>query len=97
MNEFNMELDGLQKVTYVKDIIVDYFTSRWGRRVVKYGEDGMYIYSKDYSYINRHRGIRHGWLEDNFNVKNIKDVYNVDRTDMPYDIDTDTPNSTRTP
>ena len=56
----DMTLSGYSVLEDIRDDMVRYFESRWGRRVVDYGVDGMFIYSKDRSYIDRIRGKKHG-------------------------------------
>src|SRR5690606_4491215 len=57
----SLELNGLEVLENIKNQMVQYFENRWGKRIVEYGPDGMYIYSKDYSYINKIRGKKHGY------------------------------------
>lgn len=56
----DMTLSGYSVLEDIRDDMVRYFESRWGGRVVDYGVDGMFIYSKDRSYIDRIRGKKHG-------------------------------------
>lgn len=56
----DMALSGYLVLESIRDDMVKYFESRWGGRVVDYGVNGMYIYSKDRSYIDRIRGKKHG-------------------------------------
>lgn len=86
----DMELNGLTVLETVRDKMVDYFESRWGKRVVEYGADGMYIYSKDHSYIDRIRGKKHGYNNRLVDRKMMKDEYNISEKGLPYDVENDT-------
>lgn len=79
------ELNGIVILTKIKDNMVKYFESRWGKRVVTYGADGMYIYSKDDSYIDRCRGHKHGSLGNLMTRETGKEIYGIDH--IPTDIE----------
>jgi hypothetical protein len=83
----NMELNGLQSLQAIRDNMVNYFEIHWGKRVVEYGEDGMYQYSKDHSYIDKHKGRRHGNNARVVDRKNLKDFYGIGEEDLKYDIE----------
>ncbi len=69
--------------------MVSYFESRWGKRVVEYGADGMYVYSKDHSYVDRIRGKKHGYNTGLVDGRMMKDEYGFGEKDLPYDVDKD--------
>ena len=86
----NMELNGLEVIGQIRDQMVEYFNSRWGKRVVKHGKDGMLIYSNEYSYLDRLRGKKHGYAHRLVDRDNMADEYGVDEYQLPFDIDTET-------
>jgi len=85
----DQELNGLEILEKIKNYMVEYFESRWGKRIVEYGADGMYIYSKDYSYIDRIRGKKHGYNKKLVDTKNLKDEYGVDPLELPMRVETE--------
>lgn len=82
-------LSGLEAVTSIKDKMVEYFDSRWGKRVVEYGPDGMYIYSEDQSYIDRIRGKKHGVAGKLVDKRTMKQEYGITEDDLVYDVESD--------
>lgn len=84
-NVNNMELNGMDALESIKVKIINYFESRWGKRVVEYGQDGMYVYSKDMSYVDRIRGAKH-LLSGQGNKDKMKTVYNVSDKDLPVNV-----------
>lgn len=85
----DMELNGLAVLEAIRDKMVVYFESRWGKRVVKYGPDGMYIYSEDYSYIDRIRGKKHGYAHREVNRNMMKDEYGFSEKELEFDVETE--------
>lgn len=86
----DMELNGLTVLEQVKNEMVNYFEGRWGKRVVEYGVDGMYIYSKDYSYIDRIRGKKHGYAHRPVDLRRMSDEYGINEFSLPYNMEQDT-------
>lgn len=82
----NLELIGYQVLEEIKNDMVNYFESRWGKRVVEYGEDGMFIYSKDHSYINRLRGKKHGSNRRSWNG-DMKREYGISEDELIWDVE----------
>ena len=79
-------LSGLVVLEKIRDEMVRYFESRWGKRIVEYGVGGMYIYSKDRSYIDRIRGRKHGdnrrtWGGD------MKREYGISENELIWDVE----------
>lgn len=85
----DMELNGLQVLEQVRDEMVRYFESRWGKRIVEYGADGMYIYSKDFSYIDRIRGKKHGYAHRLVDLNRMVDDYGIGEFMLPYIVEED--------
>gem|GEM_PF-2889547 len=85
----DMELNGLKVLEQVRDEMVRYFESRWGKRIVEYGADGMYIYSKDFSYIDRIRGKKHGYAHRLVDLNRMVDDYGIGEFMLPYIVEED--------
>jgi hypothetical protein len=85
----DVELNGLIVIEKLKDQMINYFESRWGKRVVEYGPDGMYIYSKDYSYIDRIRGKKHGTNKMLVDKNTMKEDYGISEKDLPFNVEGD--------
>ena len=85
----DMELNGLKVLEQVRDEMVRYFESRWGKRIVEYGADGMYIYSKDFSYIDRIRGKKHGYAHRLVDLNRMVDDYGIGELMLPYIVEED--------
>lgn len=87
-NGRNYERTAYQSLMNIRDQMVNYFNEHWGIRSVKYGPDGMYVYSEELSLVNKIRGIKHndtqaGWQYD---TKQIKSEYGIDLLDLIYNL-----------
>jgi hypothetical protein len=82
----NLSLIGYQVLEEIRDDMVRYFESRWGKRVVEYGPDGMFTYSKDHSYINRLRGKKHGNNKRTWNG-DMKREYGISEGELSWDVE----------
>lgn len=87
-DESDMRLIGYQTLINIKDKMVEYFESRWGERVIEYGDDNMYIYSKDKSYIDRIRGKKHG-VAGRADRKTMREEYGISEGELPYSVEED--------
>jgi hypothetical protein len=85
----DMELNGLQVLYTIRDNMVNYFESRWGKRIVEYGADGMFSYSKDRSYLDRVRTKKHGYAHRPVERRQMKEEYGLDETDLKFLIETE--------
>jgi len=78
---------GLEAIETVVYNIVRYFESRWGVRDVEYGAEGTYIYSKDYSYVDKVRGKKHGFLGGPMKTRyNMGSEYGISNKEFKYKI-----------
>ena len=82
-------LNGMVVLQDIRDRMVNYFESRWGKRVVTYGADGMYIYSEDKSYINRIRGKKHGYAGRLCDRKMMKQEYGISEEELIFGIESE--------
>jgi hypothetical protein len=85
----DMELNGLQVLYIIRDKMVNYFESRWGKRIVEYGAGAMFIYSKDKSYINRIRTKKHGYAHSPVERRQMREEYGINETDLKFLIETE--------
>jgi hypothetical protein len=81
------ELNGLIVLGEIRDSMVNYFESRWGKRIVEYGQDGMLVYSKDSSYIDRIRTKKHGYTHRTVERKQMREEYGIDERDVIFSIE----------
>lgn len=82
----DMTLSGDSVLESIRDDMVRYFESRWGGRVVDYGIDGMFIYSKDRSYIDRIRGKKHGSNQRTWGG-DMKREYGISENELIWDVE----------
>lgn len=73
----------------IRDSMVIYFNSRWGARILDYGVDGMYIYSKDHSYIDRLRGSKHNTNIKSHQHETLESLYGLSVFDLVYDVESE--------
>ena len=88
-HENDMELNGLEVLQTIVDKMVRYFESRWGKRIVEYGVDGMLVYSKDRSYIDRLRAKKHGYAHRPVERRQMREEYGIDESDLIFMVESE--------
>jgi hypothetical protein len=84
--DINLVLDpvnGYESLLSIKNNMVWYFETRWGNRIVEYGPEGMYIYSKDKSIINKIRGKKNQQGNRFTRRGGMKKEYNISHEELP--------------
>lgn len=82
-------LTGMQVLYNIRDYMVTYFETRWGKRQVIYAPEDMLIDSRDESYLNRIRGKKHSTTSRRTERRDLEAEYGFKEEELDYDVEND--------